>query len=307
MPPRRAYTEDYNNAGPAYYHDGYYDDEELPPPLPARPNELRTKMTTLQRLLEESHCVASSAKTIVKSLESDPEKMAAVALSLAEIAALVKKAGITPAVLGTLGKAFPAVVALLISSEFLIAIGVGAGVTVVALGGYKVVRRIQAKRLEQKEEKARLEIQQGQGSPIEMRDVPDEEVEVDIESIHAWRRGISEEDARSLESGVEGEIVTEGAEAAWLAEQQMEMRRLEMLKQQRERDGRLAQQSSQRSFSSEQQQQQQEPLRLEARSSRQDDFLLPTRANTTGPALEKERVKNSRSPFERLFSKRKGE
>jgi len=325
MPIRRSYTEGYNNADPAYYNDGYHDanynsqndpryraynqdnyDDELPPPLPARPDELRTKMTTLQRLLEESHCVASSAKTIVKSLESDPEKMAAVALSLAEIAALVKKAGITPAVLGTLGKAFPAVVALLISSEFLIAIGVGAGITVVALGGYKVVKRIQAKRVEQKEEKARMGVQGV--SPIEMRDmeVADEEVEVDVDSIHAWRRGISEEDARSLASGVEGELVTPGASSAWLLEQQQEMRRLELQQQQHEKLRLDLQQQQQQNLRPEQPQQQQEPLRLEARS-RQEEFLFPPRSNTAGPALEKERVKSSRSPFEKLFSKRKPE
>lgn len=262
-------------------------------------------MTALQRLLEESHCVASSAKTIVKSLESDPEKMAAVALSLAEIAALVKKAGITPAVLGTLGKAFPAVVALLISSEFLIAIGVGAGITVVALGGYKVVKKIQAKRVEAKEEKARMLTGAG---PIEMRDVEvaeaDEDVDVDINSIDNWRRGISEEDARSLESGIEGEVVTPAAEA-WLAEQRQEMARLERLQQQRLRSEQQVQQEFARSDQqqgSTRTEQQQEPLRLQARP-RQEEFLMPTRSSSAVPMLEKERTKN-KSPFEKLFKKK---
>lgn len=297
LPARPAYLTEYNNPNPAYHDDIY---EETPPPLPARPTELRSKMTALQHLLEESHCVFSSAKSIVKSLESDPEKMAAVALSLAEIAALVKKAGITPAALGGLGKAFPAVVALLVSSEFLIAIGVGAGITVVALGGYKVVKRLQAKRVEAKEQARLLKEAQGSGDGdvggvgevrevIEVVEVEEAgDTEVDVNSIENWRRGVSEEDARSLESGIEGEVFT----PAVLLEQQQELRRYQQQHQENLRSQRLLQSD--------------EGLTLEEHPARQEELLMPTRSNAAGPELERERAK-SKSPFEKLFRRKTGD
>ena len=199
---------------PQPYHANHpYDSdyEELPPPLPARPitsapDLLKTKMSALQALLLEANAVSSSARTIVKSLEKDPKKMAAVALSLGEISNLLRT--MAPGALLSMKGAFPAVVALLISSEFLIAVGVAAGVTVVALGGYKVVKKIKAKRAADKETKL---LEQGRVADVQGEDMGDADGDVDVEHIQQWRRGISDEDARSLGTSVEEEFITPGA------------------------------------------------------------------------------------------------
>jgi hypothetical protein len=205
---------------------------ELPPPLPNRPNpsvpdELRMKMTALQRLLMEANCVGTSAVSVVKTLKNDPDKMAAVALALAEISNLLRK--LAPGALLSLKGSFPAIVALLLSSEFLIAAGVGVGVTVVAFGGYMVVKKIQAKQKERKEKKA------GEASLLtpnqELSEVEEgDEREVDIESIRQWRRGVTEEDARSLGTSVDGEYVTDAA-AEILARQQQQQHEWESMPQ----------------------------------------------------------------------------
>ena len=175
-------------------------------PITSAPDLLKTKMSALQALLLEANAVSSSARTIVKSLEKDPQKMAAVALSLGEISNLLRT--MAPGALLSMKGAFPAVVALLISSEFLIAVGVAAGVTVVALGGYKVVKRIKAKRAADKETKL---LEQGRVTDVQGDDMGDVDVDVDVEHIQQWRRGISDEDARSLGTSVEEEFITPGA------------------------------------------------------------------------------------------------
>ena len=132
--------------------------------------------------------------------------MAAVALSLGEISNLLRT--MAPGALLSMKGAFPAVVALLISSEFLIAVGVAAGVTVVALGGYKVVKKMQKKRAADKETKL---LGQGRVAEASGEDVGDVDVDVDVEHIQQWRRGISDEDARSLGTSVDEEFITPGA------------------------------------------------------------------------------------------------
>lgn len=99
---------------------------DLPPPLStpasrlAEQEELKTKMTALEVMLEEANCLQHSATAIIKNLEANPDAMAAVALTLAEISNLGAK--MAPGALAALGKATPAVMALLLSPEFLIAV-----------------------------------------------------------------------------------------------------------------------------------------------------------------------------------------
>ena len=175
---------------------------DLPPPLPTQrseeESELKVKVTALQRMLEEANCLQHSAQSIIKSLENNPDAMAAVALTMAEISSLVSKVG--PGALFTLKGAFPAVVALLASPEFFIAAGVGVGITVIALGGYKIVKRIKAKKETDKED----------------TEQPSDELEeiqsdVNIDSIEHWRRGIADVEAESLGTGVDGEFITPAA------------------------------------------------------------------------------------------------
>ena len=119
---------------------------DAPPPLPVSKiedsPELRDKLTGLQRLLEECNCLQHSAGATIENLQKNPEALAAVSLTLAEISAIVGKMG--PGVLTALKGSFPAVAALLLSPQFMIAGGVAVGVTIVALGGYKIIKKMQA-------------------------------------------------------------------------------------------------------------------------------------------------------------------
>jgi hypothetical protein len=166
---------------------------EHPPPLPARSQpldneaQLRSKMTLLTRMLVEAHCLQHSATTTIENLQKNPDTLAAVALTLAEISNLLRK--MAPGALSGLAKTFPAAVALLTSPQFLIATGLGVGVVVVALGGYKIVKRIQDHRAVEKEEKL-LEMPAG------------------LDRIEIWRRGIADAEAESVGTTVDGEFIT---------------------------------------------------------------------------------------------------
>ena len=173
---------------------------ELPPPLPTRnmdeKEELRTKMSALNHILEEANCLHHSAKATIKSLEDNPDAMAAVALTMAEISNIATKLG--PGVLMAMKTSFPAVVALLLSPEFLIAGGVAVGVTVVALGSYKIIKKVKAKKkLEEETEEEELE--------------EAAEIDEDVSRIDNWRRGIADVEAASVATSVEGEFITPGA------------------------------------------------------------------------------------------------
>jgi hypothetical protein len=169
----------------------------IPPELPPRPsqteNELRSKMSMLNRLLDEADCLQYSATSTIAHLQKNPDALAAVALTLAEVSAMVSKLG--PGALTSAKVAFPAVIALLASPEFLIAGGVAVGVTVVMLGGYKIIKRIQQNK------KAQLE-----DNVTELR-----ELEGDLSRIEMWRRGIADQESRSVGTTVEGEFITPGA------------------------------------------------------------------------------------------------
>lgn len=174
---------------------------EIPPPLPVRrlddETELRGLVSKVKMLLEEADCLQYSATAIIASLQKNPDAMAAVALTLAEISNIASK--MAPGVLAAMKGSAPAVFALLASPQFLIAVGVGVGVTVVALGGYKIIKKIKAK-------------QAGKEAGMdEMLDVGD------LGGIDNWRRGIAEEQAQSVGTSVDGEFITPQAAALSMA------------------------------------------------------------------------------------------
>ena len=169
---------------------------ELPPPLPARhypdEQELKGKMTKLQQLLDEANCLQHSVTAMIANLEKNPDALAAVALTLAEISSLAGK--MAPGALTALKGSFPAIIALLASPEFMIAAGVGVGITIVALGGYKIIKKIKQKRAEEAE------------SPTE--ELQELELDSDVSRIEVWRRGIAEVEAESVGTSVDGELMT---------------------------------------------------------------------------------------------------
>jgi len=171
---------------------------DLPPPVPARryndDAELRGKMSNLTKMLDEANCLQHSATAMVEHLQKHPDALAAVALTLAEISNLVTK--MAPGALMALKGSFPAATALLMSPQFLIAGGLAVGVTVVMLGGYKVIKRIQ-------ESKAQKELEK----PMELQELED----VDLSRIEMWRRGIADAAAESAGSTVDGEFITPDA------------------------------------------------------------------------------------------------
>lgn len=153
--------------------------------------ELAATMSKLDTLLLEAHCLQHSATAIITNLQANPEAMAAVALTLAELSNLLTK--MSPSILTALRASSPAVFALLASPQFLIAGGVAIGVTVVMFGGYKIIKKIQAN-AEVKKEANRMEealVYEG-----------------DLGSIDIWRRGIAEVEAQSVCTSVDGEFIT---------------------------------------------------------------------------------------------------
>ncbi|KAF2267325.1 hypothetical protein CC78DRAFT_87828 [Lojkania enalia] len=176
---------------------------ELPPPLPSprySDGELREKASKLTMILDEANCLQHSVTSMIENLQKNPDALAAVALTLAEISNIVGKMG--PGILTTLKGSFPAVVALLASPQFMIAAGVGVGVTIVALGGFKIIKKIQA----QKEEARAMEVPYQQ-EPLQLDELESQE----LSRIEIWRRGIAEVEAESTGTTVDGEFITPAA------------------------------------------------------------------------------------------------
>jgi hypothetical protein len=176
---------------------------DLPPlPAPERAGEteaeLRGKMSRLNQLLDEAQCLHYSATATIEHLQKNPDALAAVALTLAEISAMITK--VAPSALASMKMAFPAVVALLTCPEFLIAGGVAVGITVVMLGGYKIIKHLTSAK-------------QGTDDVTELR-----ELQQDLSRIEVWRRGIADEQASSVATRADGEFVTPGAERRLLEE-----------------------------------------------------------------------------------------
>ncbi|EGC49474.1 conserved hypothetical protein [Histoplasma capsulatum var. duboisii H88] len=146
-------------------------------------------------LLIEAECAQHSAHATMAHLQKNPDAMAAVALTLAEISNLASK--LAPSALAALKSSSPAIFALLSSPQFMIAAGVGIGVTVVMFGGYKIVKRIQAANSTQPE-----------GSTDELI-----ELNQDVSRVESWRRGVADFEAESVATSVDGEFITPRAAA----------------------------------------------------------------------------------------------
>jgi hypothetical protein len=182
---------------------------DIPPPLPEKRYddvELKEKASKIEMLLDEANALQFTATAIIENLQKNPEALAAVSLTLAEISAIVGKMG--PGVLLTLKGSFPAVAALLLSPQFMIAGGVAVGVTIVALGGYKIIKKIQAqKEVEAPIPMAAMPVR----APIEDSNNQLDELEPqELSRVEMWRRGIADVEANSVIS-VDGEFVTPGA------------------------------------------------------------------------------------------------
>ena len=165
---------------------------EIPPPLPlSRPEEeleLKGLVGKVKMLLDEAECAQYSVTAIVANLQKNPDAMAAVALTLAEISNIVAK--MSPGVITALKGSAPAVFALLASPQFMIAAGVGVGITIVAFGGYKIIKKIKAKNAQDN----------GMDEMLELGP--------EVNRIENWRRGITEVDAESIGTSVDGEFIT---------------------------------------------------------------------------------------------------
>jgi hypothetical protein len=189
-----------------------YGDYSDAPPLPlARiedTRELNEKLTGLQRMLEEVNCLQHSAGATIENLQKNPEALAAVGLTLAEISTMVTK--LAPGALPGIKASFPAIMALLASPQFAIAAGVAVGVTIIAFGGYKIVKKIQAANREKKDSVLMLE-DDGEGeAEAEEPATPAETMDElrELSSVEKWRRGIADEQARSVGTSVDGEFIT---------------------------------------------------------------------------------------------------
>ena len=162
--------------------------------LKLQQQELSSLVTKCKMLLDEANCAQHSVKALVVHLQKNPDAMAAVALTLAEISNIASK--MAPGALTAMKLGAPGVFALLAAPEFLIAVGLGVGLTVVAFGGYKIIKRIKAK-------------------AGDKDDGMDEALDAgELDRIEHWRRGIADADAAETASvistgtSVEGEFIT---------------------------------------------------------------------------------------------------
>ena len=165
----------------------------IPPPLPlvtqSDETEFKGLVNKVKALLDQADCLQYSVSATIASLQKDPDAMAAVALTLAEISNIATK--MAPGVLASLKGSAPAVFALLASPQFMIAGGVAVGVTIVAFGGYKIIQKIRAKN---------TVADPGMDEMLELGG--------DVSMIDNWRRGIAEAEEQSVGTSVDGEFIT---------------------------------------------------------------------------------------------------
>ncbi|KAI0026223.1 hypothetical protein F4780DRAFT_15547 [Xylariomycetidae sp. FL0641] len=160
---------------------------------PEKEATARALMERIEAVLTEAQCLHHTATHIIAHLQVNPEAAAAVALTLAELSALLAK--MSPSFLAVIKGGSPAIFALLASPQFLIAAGVAVGVTVVMFGGWKIIQRISegpqplALPVPAAQPQQQQQQQQQQGNN---RQDYDEALVVDRElsSIESWRRGI---------------------------------------------------------------------------------------------------------------------
>lgn len=191
----------------------------IPPPPEERELELDQQLTRLDSLLVEAQCISHSATSIIQSLQKNPDAMAAVALTLAEISNLVKV--MSPGILTAIKASSPAIFALLICPEFLIATGLAVGVTIVMFGGFKIIKKIQDNNAAAA---ARIPVAMPAQQEPEVPEVPvkvdaegnemDEAIvyEAALSSVETWIRGVAEstigEEVASEVTSVDGEFIT---------------------------------------------------------------------------------------------------
>ncbi|KAL4908943.1 hypothetical protein BDW74DRAFT_75088 [Aspergillus multicolor] len=168
--------------------------------------ELSGLVNKAQWLLEEANCVQHTATATMDHLQKNPDAMAAVALTLAEISNVAGK--MAPSALTMLKTSAPVIWGLLASPQFLIAAGVGLTATIVMFGGYKIVKQLQ-----QPSAITRAPEQfDPQSGPQQM----DEMIEFNTEclsSVEMWRRGVADAEAESYATSVDGEFITPRAAA----------------------------------------------------------------------------------------------
>ncbi|EEQ32140.1 hypothetical protein McanMca71_005471 [Microsporum canis] len=183
--------------------------------LDPEPGDMSGLVGKVKDLLVEADCAHHSVTATIAHLQKNPDAMAAVALTLAEISKLVSDLG--PTALTALRASAPAVFALLASPQFMIAAGVGIGVTIVMFGGYKIIKQISSKPEGEKEVE----------SPIMVDELM--EINAGMSRIEGWRRGVAESEAESVGTSVDGEFITPTAAAmsrVMLHEQQFGQDRL---------------------------------------------------------------------------------
>ncbi|CAJ2505856.1 Uu.00g132500.m01.CDS01 [Anthostomella pinea] len=173
---------------------------DLDPAYKAAQKERRAHdlMGKIEGLLTEAHCLHHTATHIIQHLQSNPEAAAAVALTLAELSALLGK--MSPSFLGIIKGGSPAVFALLASPQFLIAAGLTVGVTVVMFGGWKIIKRIQEAKGAEAAAILPMAFQAYPGQPSQPP-YPESGfsagfdealvVEEELSTIESWRRGIA--------------------------------------------------------------------------------------------------------------------
>jgi hypothetical protein len=171
---------------------------------PAPEEEFDGLVDKAKMLLEEADCIQRSATATMAHLQKNPEAMAAVALTLAEISNLAAK--LAPGVLTSLKASAPSVFALLASPQFLIAAGLGIGVTIVMFGGYKIIKQIQ-------NPSPSVDAPKGQQAIPEPMDQMFELNEENLSRVEVWRRGVADVEAESVGTSVDGEFITPTAAA----------------------------------------------------------------------------------------------
>ncbi|KAK2734506.1 hypothetical protein FQN57_001670 [Myotisia sp. PD_48] len=165
---------------------------------PETPEDMSGLVGKVKGLLTEADCAQHSVSAIMAHLQKHPDAMAAVALTLAEISNLATKLG--PSALVALRNSAPAVFALLASPQFMIAAGVGIGMTVVMFGGYKIVKQIKAAK--------QIEQEGGMDELMELN-----ELNRGMSRVEGWRRGVADSEAESVGTSVDGEFITPTAAA----------------------------------------------------------------------------------------------
>ncbi|KAK6346520.1 hypothetical protein TWF696_006645 [Orbilia brochopaga] len=118
-------------------------DLALPPPPPEVDEEddhLTALFTQVQDIIDHAAAAQSSVITLVEALRRDPETLAMVGITLAEISTIIAK--LSPAALAGAKLSWPLVFSFLASPQFAIVAGVGIGTTVILLGGYKIIKKM---------------------------------------------------------------------------------------------------------------------------------------------------------------------